>query len=1259
MASLGIRYPKAHSMGHVRSNTLGVNSSANDTFGANLYLRLGSAMSVYVNPARYSSVQKVVFHLNAVLNDSTPPTLNAKLRIAVSSSTSGSITPVSRTISPGAIVRTRGASSIYPVPPTDPGNLFSKGSDTQALLGVATIGDPLSNLWALEFDRFDPASSDFFNAWDALAEAGDDDYAQFYFVLEADAAWTTGSADNTIVGWQSGVSIVQQPAAVNKTTTIINANCGFVSYGAENGTVGKCRAWPFHWDASDWDGVTGVHIWSILPNGGANGNYDCDVHLQAMTQKGGASIVTQRYVESFSDTISTSNVDAVHRSENVLANLVDGESYGVEWNKNTGLSVSQPWAYIEIIQEDFNKTICPHIGPMAGPIQASEITGVEDWFYSKGYFDPTWYANFPDERILKREIWGGIRHDLAADDGAYFLRHGTNLNANYSTDGSAAEVSPVVNTEPRATLGYDLTGGEGAADDGTITSNDPLNLVGPRYLGCRITLSQWITDQPGGIGLAYALDVPNSEVPQLGPLFDVGEFDAEGCAATSAGLGEPPLLVITNGSSIPQKFNPAAVGTGREIEDVGIPYPFEGEVPSATVGNSAATSPALGLDAAYYGYRYTFRNRCTGKESNPSDQITVDTTGASPRAKVTLSFAGVRIPGDSQIDEICVYRTVSSLTELGLSTVILAKVGCFDIDTTALFEDTVSDDALDFLNDGISFLNAPMPCVTSVVEFRNRLFGFGDIPTLAPVGTVSVVNGSDIVTGSDDVEWTRCFEGKFIQIQGDCRSYEIARVLPPVAGLSPPIQRLKLVDPYEGEDDTDVSYTVCGRPNRIYVSEPLEPECWPEAGFIDVEPGDGDRIIGGASNFDRLVICKRRKTYVMSFREFPSLEVIVPSRVSSDIGCIAPRSFAQVAVGTVWLSDRGLALFDGRGVYHVPESEQMNDIFVDPENPNYVRRDANGRVIEAVGVFYPKREQYLLLLPTIETDRGCNLMLVWDVHLKNVTLLKFCQEFLSMVVGKDTDGDERVYLGDSNGFVWIFDVGDTDGAGFPNATGTVRGTIASVGTTEDGVSFLTIDGGGLIQGGLPSLADLSGLAGLTPSFDGGDLGLAGVCIYVRAADAEDGDPWTVRTIFAATDNTIYVTVPWGAEAPLAGYEFMIGAIEFDCIFKPRNYGTDDLTKRNWRQVLVHESEDFASELKVELLPDFAMSDPEDETVIDPVTQDVGKGRVFRMDFEKGRQVRPVGRDVHAYEGVRFYNFAPEAPIRIINHSLMMTPRTSK
>ena len=1242
-SNLGLRYPKSHQMGHIRNTASGSNNQGALAFDG--FLGFGGCMSLYVNPARYSAVRKVTFWFNAA---TTGTAASIRLRVGPSSTTNDPEAPTPVTISPGSIVRVRGGGTSFPTAPATEAELFTKAGDFEAIPNVASVADRSSGMWFLEFDRFEAASAEFFNAWDAAAAAsGADDYIQLNLYLELSTG-TWGGAGASVITYASGMTVVQAPTGVNKTTTIVNASPGWISYGSEGTSFGVTRAWPFHYVAADWDNITAIHAWSFYPSSGTAGSWNMEMQVSAMNFEGGSTSSTSRYTESFTDGYGVTNIDALHRSMDILPSIVDGDYLGFEWRKLAATAQGQPWGYFEIIQEDFNLTVCPHVSSVSSLVVSTEIVEPVDFGYSKGYFDPAWYQSFPDANILSARVWGGFIHANAGDDGKQVIVINADPQADPATSGFNVTMLPQLSSTPVANLGYKLM-------DNPVTQNNPINLAGDRTLVTRFDAAVWNNGQPGGLILVYALNVPNREFLDLGPLFDLGAFAPEGCASTSAGLGDNPgILVITNGSTIPQKFNPTAAGTDSEVTDVSLPEPFSGEVPTTQV-NDAAASPEGGLDLAIYRYRYTFRDCCTGKESDPNpEDIEVDTSGASPAASVTLSFANVRIPGDTAICEICVYRTLS-----GGDYPIMAKVGCFNVDTVSVFVDDVSDDALDFLNEGLSTLNGEMPCVPIVVDYRNRLFGMGDIPDLTPAGTVSVVQGSDIVTGDGSVEWTRCLKAKFIQIGADCRSYEILEVLPPEAGTSPPIARLQLTDLYEGVTDAGLSYTICGRPNRLYYSEPLEPESWPAANFLDIEPGDGDRLMGAVSNFDRLVICKRRKTYVLTFREIPALEVIVPSRISSDIGCIAPRSFAQVESGSVWLSDRGLALFDGRSVSHVPESSNMNDLFVDPNNDHYIRRDRNGRVIDAVGVFYPKREQYLLLLPTIQTERGCNLMLVWDVKMANITLLKFCQEFMSMTVGKDAGGNERVYLGDTNGFVWIFDIGDTDGVGYPNATGQVRGSVLAAGTDDLGADYLQAETGGFITGGLPGLANLSGVAGLSGALAGDDLGLAGVCVYTRPAGAALDDPWTVRTIYAATDDTLYVTPPWDSEAPAVGDDFMIGAIDFDCVFKPQNYGTDDMTKRDWRQVVVHQIESFASKLRVELLPDFAQIDPDELTVVDPVTNETGEGRVFRMDYEKGRQVKPVGRSVFSFMAVRFKNFAPEEPISVINHLLMMTPRTSK
>lgn len=264
-----------------------------------------------------------------------------------------------------------------------------------------------------------------------------------------------------------------------------------------------------------------------------------------------------------------------------------------------------------------------------------------------------------------------------------------------------------------------------------------------------------------------------------------------------------------------------------------------------------------------------------------------------------------------------------------------------------------------------------------------------------------------------------------------------------------------------------------------------------------------------------------------------------------------------------------------------------------------------------------------------------------------------------MTLGKDSDGNERVYLGDSNGFVWIFDAGNNDGVGQPGVTGTVRGTITAAGIDPAlGASYIEDDTASFITGGLPGLAGLSGVPGLSGAFDGTDLGLAGVCVFYRAADAAPDDPWGQRVVYAATGTRLFVTPSFVNDAPAAGWEYMLAPIDFMARFKPTNFGDDDVLKRNWRQVLVHEPELVSSILRVQLIPDFQEEDDEEGSVVD-TSGETGEGRKFDLSYPRGRQVQPTGRRLYNFEQVVMSNFAPEQPVRILNHVLMVDPHTSK
>ena len=1215
---------------------------------------------VYLAPSRYSSVRKVVFAVTFqhIQNSGADLADTVSLRIAPGSTSTQNKDTIDTANMPLSTRNTvDGAGQVWSVDSSLRDDCYYPLNGSENQVAPRNMGSPRATTAAqtifVEFERFDAGSADFFTDWDAIAALEDDDeYMSYAAGVQRNSlsAWTGGLSNTdrfpTIISVQA--IVVQAPAVVNNTCTYIPMSNGLNPDEAFLANVQKIV--PFTYRDADWDGIESIN-WCArqVPRSGAIAEGFYQIYLYEIANgvnKPGTFLDSQQIGAS-----SITGESTFSRTADIKALFEDGKTYGCTFFSNTGSAQQDlPVAWLEIIQKDCTRKLQVHSTGMGNAIGTASIepslpAAMGDYRYSndQALFDPDWYENLPISFFLAQQAYGGLDHTAASDTDYMFVVN-TDLGGDLTT-------SP-----------FNLVGDEVSstpdADGGMRMRNNPISRVNPLNLGARTVLKtrlnrdNWLAGEaPGGVGVTYAFTIPNSEFPELGPLFSIGAFNPEGCASTAAGLGDSPgMLFMTNGGTIPKKFNP----TSGLVDNAGMPVPYREEEPSATTG-SVALSPDGGLTPGIYKYRYTLRNCCTGKESDPNPvDIEVDTSGETPAAEVTLSFAGVVIPADPQICEICIYRTI-----LDGDYPVMAKVGCFDPDVTTIFVDTMSDSVLDFVADPLIVLSAPMPCVTTVVQFRNRLFGLGDIPLLDPPGTVSVTLDSDIIETSEDSELDRCVIGKFIQIEGDCTAYEILECLAPIASTPLAGMRFKLARPYEGATDEGLNFIICGHPNRLYISEPLEGECWPGINFLDVDPGDGDRLIGAVSNFNRLVIMKRRKTYVVAFREQPITEIVVPTLISSDIGCIAPRSVAQVSSGSVFLSDRGLALYDGRGVGAVPESSVMNDLFVNPDNPNYLRRDANGRALGAAGVFYPKREQYLLLLPTVKTERGASMLMVWDTELRNITLLEFCQEFLSIEVAKDADGNERVYLGDTNGFVWIWDVGDTDGVGFPNATGTVRGTVTATGVdTSTGASFIEDSTASFISGGVPGIADLSGLAGTSGLTGLSNMGIAGACVFWRASGAPLGTPWQSRFIYLSTSTRLYVTPNFGGEGPDVGDEYMLGPIEFVADFKPGNYGTDDYTKRDWRQVLVHEPEAVSTELRTELLRDFQNSDVDEDTVTDSAGV-AGEGRTFDLGFGEGRQVRPVGRVVHEFMGVRLSNFGPEEPLTILNHLLMMNPRTSK
>jgi len=207
-----------------------------------------------------------------------------------------------------------------------------------------------------------------------------------------------------------------------------------------------------------------------------------------------------------------------------------------------------------------------------------------------------------------------------------------------------------------------------------------------------------------------------------------------------------------------------------------------------------------------------------------------------------------------------------------------------------------------------------------------------------------------------------------------------------------------------------------------------------------------------------------------------------------------------------------------------------------------------------------------------------------------------------------------------------------------------------------------------IEGGLPGLAGLSGVVGLSGAFSGtagNNLGLAGVCVFFRAANAAPDDPWVSRTVFAATRTRLYLTPGIASLGSLIGYEYMLGPIDMDLRFKPSDYGTDDNLKRHWGHGLTFVPQEQASVVRVEVKVDLDATDSLEGEVAsgEPLfaggPPQVGGGRLFDMSQRKGRLVATMPRRIHNFVALRMSNFAPEEPVEILNHMLRFEVQEGK
>jgi hypothetical protein len=614
----GIRFPgTAHHHGWLDfGGVTGGFSGAVLSAPSDYIFRANEPSRVYIAPSRYSKVRRVTFSIVfRHEHNSTAPAWTFSSRIAPSSSTAATRTVESASIPQSSNQQTVGPSAIWSglFPTTDAAFYPLNGSETALIPRPVAIPGTTSDsqILVVDYDRDDSGAADFFSDWDAIAAIGDDDeYMAFWPGIQRNdlLPFSGGLGDKnrepTIVGL--GIAVVQAPSEQNDSCTTIPATNGLYPDNSIQTSYTGIRIIPFNYRVDDWDGIESICL--ILRQSQRNAaviNGDYTVRIRSWVN--GSLSPTATILEQGFDPGSSGSVNYVQRTQDVKDLLSDGQILAIDFKSDSGFGDQNfPWGHWEIIQKDLTKKTTFHPMGMGNAFTTSTMEPgpppPDAWGMDQSLFDPDWYENLPLSLFLHQRWYGAYTHyGVLFKDSDQAGSVNSDLGADIPNS-AFNQLTDEVSSTPDA-------------DDGvrtqyfTITRVNPLLLSGRRAMKLKYGLDDWIQgtdDQPGAIGFAYTYTVLNVEFPELGPLFEIGAFNPEGCASTAAGLGDNPgILFLANGSTVPKKFNPVA----DNIENAGIDTPYRDEEPTATLA-SIALSPDGGLTPGIYTYRYTLRNCC-------------------------------------------------------------------------------------------------------------------------------------------------------------------------------------------------------------------------------------------------------------------------------------------------------------------------------------------------------------------------------------------------------------------------------------------------------------------------------------------------------------------------------------------------------------------------------------------------------------------------------------------------------------------------
>lgn len=202
-------------------------------------------------------------------------------------------------------------------------------------------------------------------------------------------------------------------------------------------------------------------------------------------------------------------------------------------------------------------------------------------------------------------------------------------------------------------------------------------------------------------------------------------------------------------------------------------------------------------------------------------------------------------------------------------------------------------------------------------------------------------------------------------------------------------------------------------PSRVRWSDVNNTESFPANNYIDVEPNDGDRIVGLITFDDSVYIFKKRSIYRMLITGLDGADAFQIRPVARNIGSWAKMSIKTIPnVGIAFLSQDTVYILNDDGLTPIGDSIQRS------------LQDVNRLMwTNAVAEVYPKRYQYWLSMS--EGGSQNDAVFVYDYVQKSWTVYRGIKANM-LAQAEDSNGNSILLSGDYLGNNYQQDTGTSD-----------------------------------------------------------------------------------------------------------------------------------------------------------------------------------------------------------------------------------------